>query len=351
MSIYAYTGLPGSGKSYSVVEHQIIPALKSGRRVVTNVALKFDVLRKEFPNAELVEFPSQKVAADPASIYEYVEPGSVLVLDEVWRLFPAGLKANHVPEAFRKLLAEHRHMVNAAGDSCQIVLVTQDLAQISAFARQLVEQTFRTVKLTSVGLSKQYRVDVYNGPATGPNPPESSRIRQIFGSFNSSVWDYYESHTMSVNVDHGKVNERAVDKRANILMRPVMVAGALIGLGAIAYGLAGLAGLRERVESVQADSSSTSSEIVPAAGSALTEPVPVRRGVANDAASARSIVPAGVSAAAVRLVGYVINHDDPTRSFALLLDGKRLLHRPFSYCNFSAGYLSCQFPEFGLLSL
>jgi zona occludens toxin len=37
MPITAYTGLMGSGKSYECVSSVIVPAIKKGRRVVTNV--------------------------------------------------------------------------------------------------------------------------------------------------------------------------------------------------------------------------------------------------------------------------------------------------------------------------
>ena len=37
MAINAYTGLMGSGKSYEVVSSIILPAVRSGRRVVTNI--------------------------------------------------------------------------------------------------------------------------------------------------------------------------------------------------------------------------------------------------------------------------------------------------------------------------
>ena len=37
MPINAYTGLMGSGKSYECVSSVIIPAIRAGRRVVTNV--------------------------------------------------------------------------------------------------------------------------------------------------------------------------------------------------------------------------------------------------------------------------------------------------------------------------
>jgi len=346
VSIYAYTGLPGSGKSYSVVEHQILPALKSGRKVVTNVALDFALLRSEFPACELVEFPSEAVAANPATVYEYVTPGSVLVLDEVWRIFPAGLKANHVPEPFRKLLAEHRHMVNEKGDSCQIVLVTQDLAQISAFARQLIEQTFRTVKLTSVGLQKQYRVDVYNGPAVGPNPPENARIRQLFGTFNSSVWRYYQSHTMRSDVSPAKVNEKAVDRRANILARPVMVLGAVAVLVFIYFGVTGLQGIFEKQKA---------EATVSAASVDAPETVPPRQPTAVSVGGAvKGVVESAVGAgknSAWTIVGYIENLDDQLKSVVLLSDGSRVLARPFRYCSNRRGWVECNFPDLGLLTL
>lgn len=37
MAISAYVGVPGSGKSYEVVKSVILPAIKSGRRVVSNI--------------------------------------------------------------------------------------------------------------------------------------------------------------------------------------------------------------------------------------------------------------------------------------------------------------------------
>jgi len=344
MSVYAYTGLPGSGKSYSVVEHQILPALKAGRRLVTNVALKFDKLREAFPSAELVEFPTQRVQGDPATIYEYVTPGSVVVLDEVWRLFPAGLKANHVPEPFRKLLAEHRHMVDVAGNSVQIVLVTQDLAQISAFARQLIEQTFRTVKLTSVGLSGQFRVDVYNGPATGPNPPENARIRQIYGRYSSAVWDFYDSHTLKAEGSSGSaVNEKSMDRRANILARPVMFLGAVAAVAFIGAGIWHLRGIVNKEPVVDSGAAVAAPESQPARlhksvsiSTALPKVEPVTS-------------PGNVSKWA--LVGFIENIDNPAASVALLTDGSRTVSRPLSLCDRSRGWLVCDFPDLGSVSL
>jgi zona occludens toxin len=223
MSIVAYTGGPGAGKSYAAVEHQIVPMLKAGRIVCTNIPLKFDLIRRDVPGCDVREFPVQTIATQPELMAEAVPPGAVLVLDEVWRLFPSGTKANQVPEQFRSFFAEHRHRVDPKGNSTQIVLVTQDLAQIGVFARQLVESTFRIVKLSTLGIpmSNRYRVDMFAGPVSGPNPNTSSAIRQVYGRYDKKVWQYYVSHTQSQVTEEGVApNEAGADKRANFLMRP-----------------------------------------------------------------------------------------------------------------------------------
>jgi zona occludens toxin len=188
-----------------------------------------DVVRQMVPDAQLEELPLQRIEQDPPSLLEYAKPGCVLIIDECWRLWPAGQKADKVPTPFKQLLAEHRHMVDEAGNAMQIVLVTQDLAQIAAFARQLVEQTFHHTKLTHVGASGSYRVDVYQGPRTGANLPRDQRIREIFGRYDRSVFKVYQSHTMSQAAGSG-ANEKSMDGRGNIWRRPMfwVTAGACL---------------------------------------------------------------------------------------------------------------------------
>lgn len=239
MSVFAVVGLPGSGKTYSVVEHQIFPALRARRTVVTNVPLKWDLVRGEYPGCDLRQVNIETWVAEPERVGEECPPGAVIVLDEVWRLWPAGARADRIPEAFRSFLAEHRHRVDASGDSQQIVLVTQDLKQIAAFARQQVEQTFRCVKLTAVGLSRRFRVDIFQGPAEGPNPPVSARLRQLFGRYDKRVFGFYVSHTMSESSEEG-ANEAAVDRRGNVLMRPLVLLSPVLVVLLVLGGIYGL---------------------------------------------------------------------------------------------------------------
>lgn len=230
MAITAYVGYPGSGKSYSVVKHVILPALEKGRHVVTNIPLHLDAVNALGYGGVVESFPVEVVEADPDRIYDFVTPGCVFVLDEAWRLFPAGGKADKVPAAFKKLVAEHRHMVDGteARNSVEIVLVVQDLANVGAFARRLVDKTYVTTKLDFVGLNKRYRVDIYQGAVTGANPPTKNRLRAIGPSaYEAKYFAMYQSHTLAAS-DGSGANEARVDGRANILKRPAFMIGAVL---------------------------------------------------------------------------------------------------------------------------
>lgn len=214
MSITAYTGLPGHGKSYGVVANVIIPSLRSKRVVYTNIPLNDELCLNDF-GMTVVPFHVDDIIKNPNWFADIFQAGSVIVLDEVWRLWPSGLKQTQARKGDQEFLAEHRHLVGDNGLSTEIVLVTQDLSQVASFARTLVENTFRVTKLSSVGLNRGYRVDVYFGPVTGVKPNPKMREREIFGKFSNDVYKYYKSHTKSQTGEAG--NEARTDKRFNIL--------------------------------------------------------------------------------------------------------------------------------------
>ena len=214
MSIVSYTGLPGSGKSYGVVENVVIPALKAGRHIVTNMPLERDKLLAFCGSGEITFIDSN---ADVAKLVQMGSdmPGVYFVLDECWRYWPAGKLPNQIPEAEKEFFAMHRHRVGEDGMSTEIVLVTQDLSQISGFVRALVEQTFRVTKLTAIGSKDRYRVDIYEGAVTGPKPPPSRRLREMFGRYRPEIYALYRSHTQSKAAAPGE--EAKADTRGNLL--------------------------------------------------------------------------------------------------------------------------------------
>lgn len=221
MAIWAYTGLPRHGKSYHAVKDQVVPALRAGRRVVTNVPLVEKNLRVLCGDGgEIRQVTNEELASDPdAVLARECLPGSLCLFDELWRFLPAGLQAKNAPAGWKTLFAEHGHEVDVSGNMTQIVLVTQDLSQVSAFARQLVERTVIVRKMTVIGSSKRYRVDVYAGGVTGTNPPVGRRISEGFGTFEKTIQECYVSRTKS-QADGGEVNESVLDGRGTIWRHP-----------------------------------------------------------------------------------------------------------------------------------
>lgn len=208
MAIDAYVGLPGHGKSYGVVEHVIIPSLKQGRHVVTNIPLNVDALLMDF-GGTIQQLPDDWFELE--DLTEYAVNGCVLVLDELWRRWPAGMLTNQASIGDKSLLAEHRHKVDKENRSMRIVLVTQDLSQIASWVRVLVETTYRIAKKSK----KFYVVSIYAGAITGNKAPKTALIRQASGRFKKEVFVYYSSATQSETGNVG--DESTADNRASIL--------------------------------------------------------------------------------------------------------------------------------------
>lgn len=235
MAINAYTGLPRSGKSYGVVENVIVPALKKGRVVWTNIPMH-ETAVAELCGLLPVQFHIDDIRKNPNWFQEVLPKGVVLVLDEAWRLWPSGLKANQILEQHKSFLAEHGHMVGEDNYSTEIYLVTQDLAQIAVFARNLVDTTVRSSKLTSIGQSNRFKIEIFDGPVTGPKPQKDKKIRQSISKYDPKVYSLYRSHTMSETGAAG--DETPTDQRKNIFkgagFKSIAIAAVLVPIVVIA---------------------------------------------------------------------------------------------------------------------
>lgn len=213
MAITSYVGLPGHGKSYGVVSEVIVPALKAKRKVFTNIPMVTELCEKRF-GFTVVQFDVKDILENPNWFKDVFEAGSLFVLDEVYKLWPSGLKTNVMLEQHKSFLAEHRHMVGKNGKSTEVILIVQKLNLICMYCRSLIDTTFWVVKLDSVGLGKRYRVDVYSGAMDGTTPQLSKRHREIHGKFKDNIKDIYISHTMSETGSSG--DETRTDSRFNV---------------------------------------------------------------------------------------------------------------------------------------
>lgn len=228
MSVTFYDGLPGSGKSYDVVSSVVLPALRAGRRILTNLPLDAERLQAE-GWGELVEAVTEDDVKDPA-FWERIPGGAILCLDEVWRYWPAGTRQSAILPEVQSFFAEHRHRVGADGLTCEIVLISQGSEQLAKAVLALVEQRFHHSSLVAIGQPSRYRVDVHQGwSKTG------MLLNSYHGKFSADVWQFYRSHTRSETGAAGR--EARTDGRGNVLRRAGIVFGlpvaALLVIGGV----------------------------------------------------------------------------------------------------------------------
>lgn len=223
--IVAYIGLPRHGKTHTAVMDQAVPALFQGRRVVTNVPLIEEELRawceeKRGTFGEIVQISNDELAGDPEGTLAKCTPGSVVMIDELWRFLPAGLKTKDAPQCWKSLFAEFGHRVDEKGRMMQIVLITQSLEQLASFAYALVERTMLVTKLTAIGAPTRFRIASYSGAVKGLRPPIARRVSEEYAKYDKRVFKCYVSRTMSEADMDTTVNEKALDRRGTIWRKP-----------------------------------------------------------------------------------------------------------------------------------
>lgn len=311
MAANGYFGKPGSGKSYSVVEYVVIPALKKGRHVVTNIPLEVELLESVF-GGRITQLPLDVL--DCEDLAALLPHGCVAVIDEVWRRWPSGQKVNRVSQADLQLLKEHRHRVDAEGNSMQIVLVSQDPGDLASWVRKLIAHSFHMSKLDSVGLDSKFSIKVYQGCPVGERIPAKLLIRDAHGTYRPEVYQYYRSATQSQASDLSVGDEKAMDKRATVWGSWQMIALLLFVPFAVlcgAYLLSYYLGMADRAAEKQARLNPAAERRVvaapapplPSIASAQASPVSAQQAQAAPA-------PAGpVLSGLWRIVGYMKNRD------------------------------------------
>lgn len=103
---------------------------------------------------------------------------------------------------------EHRHYVNPETKvSCDLVLMVQDISDLHRILKVVVEVTFRTTKIKSLGLNKVYRVEMWEGHKLNPRLRVSVQNKK----YSKEIFPLYSSYS------GGQGKEVQVDSRQNIL--------------------------------------------------------------------------------------------------------------------------------------
>lgn len=236
MPITANVGLMGSGKTFDAVREKIVTGVSQGRRVVTNIeginpdAIYDYVERKlRIPASAMGEvvgveidrpskpgfFPCRVHPANHPTDANRVDDtdtvvkgGDLVVIDEARRFWQSGTK---IPEEHQVFFAEHRHYTGRNNISCDLVYIIQDMALVHRTLKNLTELTFRFKKLKTLGLTKAYVVNQWEGY----NLKKDLVVATFNRRYDPEIFPLYKSYS---GAEPGK--EMTVDKRQNVLRNP-----------------------------------------------------------------------------------------------------------------------------------
>jgi len=167
MAIVGREGLPRTGKSYLAVRNDIIPALKGGRHVWTNLPLsaqwigalhnlstQVHSLLHIVSTAELSDMfvlPSEaKDDYENCGVELFPFAGALVVFDEIQLQFHA--KSWQDPSKAKQNMALEKWLTMAGHFGSDFVWLTQDAKQINPFIRLKTEMVFKTYKRNIFGM-------------------------------------------------------------------------------------------------------------------------------------------------------------------------------------------------------
>lgn len=237
--IFGISGRPGGGKSYESVKNHLIPALKEGRKVITNLPLQIDhfvaslghqvrdlieVVDGEFHNFGDGDRPFSK--AQHFLRYNTwrneQNQGPVFFIDESHLAMPAGSTQKELLE----FLSLHRHY------GFDIYLITQDFRKVHRDIRAMIEINYRCIKKSALGQTDKYLVKVCQGAESGAEVTNTYER-----DYETWVFKFYSSHTQS----NGKSVQEALVKDIPLWWKKkrYLVAVFFIILGMF-YGVGGM---------------------------------------------------------------------------------------------------------------
>lgn len=250
MSITLIKGRPGAGKSYECVVHHILPALKDGRKVVTNIPLnvehfvrifghsvkdllvveKFsfdnssgsrgelltrynDIRNSQIDNGDddpLPEVMLDQICMDSPNLAEPIDyvsyldwrnsdnQGVLFVIDECHFHFPLsgrGKSFNELAERQIKFFSGHRHY------GFDFIFLTQSDRKINRLLREDIEICIEVRKNRAMGDKSYRRYVFYYGDGK-----KGGLIEQDSRTYEDKWFPFYKSHTKS----DGEVKEAKI---------------------------------------------------------------------------------------------------------------------------------------------
>jgi zona occludens toxin (predicted ATPase) len=217
--IIGFAGTPGSGKTYEAVQ-KILDNLQWGRVVYTNIdgisdPLCLEMIKSYCGLSDLALKKQLHVLADEqlADFWMHIQPGSLVVIDEVQKVFSSREWQTTKNNAFASWASTHRH------NGFDVVLISQAVERIDSAVRALLEWTyvFRKVNFFGGAVQKKYLCYSYGGDDTSANP-----LKKSVRTYNPQVFLCYKSYVAK------DVKELGIMQHVNVLKHPVFFAIPLV---------------------------------------------------------------------------------------------------------------------------
>lgn len=252
MPINAFGGGVGSGKTYGVMEHVVLPAIAKGRFIITNIEglnieAIYEYVARNFSKGKIIcighirqcdrnapdeeeffpgEYALDKAMPVPNPDTPKVVGGDLVVIDEATRYWNGDTKVKTQHAYFFR---EHRHFANEMGHTCDMVVIDPDLTILARALKGKIEMSSITHKPKEIGLNR-YVVNLFRGVRLTRKP--TSMLGPY--KFKKEIYSLYKSYS------HENAKEQPIDKRQNIFANPkiwiyaiallVMLVGCISGL-------------------------------------------------------------------------------------------------------------------------
>lgn len=221
-------GLPRSGKSYSAMKESIIPALKEGRKVFSNVeGLEHGKVAAlvgiSIPRC--CELLIQLTREQMPNVYEHVQNDALIVLDEVQDYWPTGRQK--LSPQMTEFITQHGHR------GLDIIIMGQSIKDVHALWRRRVERKNYFLKLSALGKPDRYSVTFFNAVLRGEDVVYE-QIQSMQYDYDPAFFGTYKSHTDETKNKSTSVETRAVVWNTPIFKKWVPIFGVLL-LCAVGY--------------------------------------------------------------------------------------------------------------------
>lgn len=231
MPINVYCGVMGSGKTYEVTKNVIVPAIRKGRNVVSNISGLNETAIHEYivhkwgdpleklgsirlcEDSDIIEVTETTRVlkasflpwnASDGDKKSFVKAGDLVVIDEAQRYWDTTAK---LPKAHLLFFTEHRHFAHPETKvTCDLVLMLPSMALLHRALKSIAELSFCCTKLKAVGAPKSYRIEMWEGTKQTRKDRQRVEVRP----YDKDVYPLYQSY------EGGAGKEHVVDKRQQI---------------------------------------------------------------------------------------------------------------------------------------